>query len=213
LIQLHNPVAETRRPDRGWISVEDALVALQAFQKLRREGKIRHWGINGLGDTDALHRAIASNKAATIQCCFNLLNPTAGFQVPYDFPFQDYRCLIDSAAARQMGVIAIRVLAGGALTGSTRRHPNAAQQVDPIATGRDFTEDVARARRFDFLVDDGYVGSLPEAAVRFALGKAEVSTVLVGFSDAEQLEQAIEAAGKGPLPAEALTRVREHWMD
>ena len=56
--------------------------------------------------------------------------------VPDGFPYQDYRQLIDTAAAKQIGVIAIRVLAGGALSGSVARHVNAARTVDPVAVGQ-----------------------------------------------------------------------------
>jgi aryl-alcohol dehydrogenase-like predicted oxidoreductase len=138
---------------------------------------------------------------------YNLLNPSGGRQVAPGFPYQDYDRLIDRAAANRMGVIAIRVLAGGALSGSTDRHPIGMRGVAPIATGRDYAEDVARAREFDFLVSDGTVRSLVEAAIRFAIGKPEVSTAMVGTSTLEQLEQAIAAAERGPLSAEALARL------
>jgi L-galactose dehydrogenase/L-glyceraldehyde 3-phosphate reductase len=72
--------------------------------------------------------------------------------------------------------------------------------VEPIATGRDYAEDVAHARRFDFLVQEGFASSLVEAAIRFALARPEISTVLVGISDMAQLEQAVEFAARGPLP-------------
>lgn len=213
LIQLHNPVARQRRPDRQWVGVEDVEPVIAAFQKLRQQGKVRHWGVNGLGESEALHEVVASDQADTIQCCFNLLNPSAGEAAPAGFPFQDYGQLIDRAAQQQMGVIAIRVLAGGALSGSAARHPNAAQNVAPIASGQNFAEDVAQAQRFNFLSEAGYTGSLVEAAIRFAISKAEVSTALVGISNMEQLEQAIDAANKGPLPAEAMEGLRAVWAE
>jgi len=95
---------------------------------------------------------VSSVPAASIQCCFNLINPSAGVPAPAGFPYQDYRQLIDTAAAKQIGVIAIRVLAGGALSGSGTRHGNAAGIVDPIAGGRSFAEDVKQAQRFAVLV-------------------------------------------------------------
>jgi CubicO group peptidase (beta-lactamase class C family) len=104
-----------------------------------------------------------------------------------------------------------RVLAGGALSGSVARHVNAARTVDPIATGQSFAEDVKRAQRFDVLVQGGHAGNLIEAAKRFVIGKAGVSTVLIGISDMEQLEQAVEYSTKGPLPAGALGRLRQLW--
>jgi aryl-alcohol dehydrogenase-like predicted oxidoreductase len=211
LIQLHNAVAAQRQPERGWVGVDDVPAAIEAFQKLHRQGKARFWGINGLGESEALHRAVAHGGAQTIQCCYNLLNPTAGLATPPDFPFQDYGQLIDKAAQQQMGVIAIRVLAAGALSGSAGRHPHAAQDVAPIASGQNLAKDVELAQRFNFLVAEGYAESLVEAAIRFVISKAEISTTLVGISNLEQLEQAVASANKGPLPVEALARLGDVW--
>lgn len=132
-------------------------------------------------------------------------------RVPHGFPYQDYRQLIDRAAAHHIGVIAIRVLAGGALSGSAARHVNAARSVDPIGGGQSFAEDVTRSQHVGVLVQEGYADSLIEAAIRFATGKAEVSTVLIGIAAMEQLEQAVEYGGRGPLPAEALERLQQLW--
>jgi len=211
LFQLHNCIALQRKPDRAWIGIDDLAPAVQAFQKLQHQGKIRYWGINGLGETEALHQAVSSVPAASIQCCFNLLNPSAGVPAPDGFPYQDYRQLIDTAAANQIGVIAIRVLAGGAVSGSVARHVNAARTVDPVSAGQSFAEDVKRSQRFDVLAQEGFAGNLIEAAIRFAIGKPGVSTVLIGISDMEQLEQAVEYSTKGPLPAGALDRLRQLW--
>lgn len=207
LIQLHNSIALQRQPERNWVGIDDLEAVIGAFEKLQAQGKVRYWGINGLGETEALHQAVASGQADTIQSCYNLLNPSAGAAIPAGFPFQDYRRLIDRAAEGGMGVIAIRVLAGGALSGQLDRHPVAAAGVDPIASGRDYEEDVARARNFNFLVEEGYVDSLVEAAIRFALSKAGISTALAGISSLEQLEAAAAYANKGPLPAEALAKI------
>ncbi len=211
LFQLHNYIALQRKPDRAWIGIADLAPVVQAFEKLQQQGKIRYWGINGLGETEALHQVVSNVRAASIQCCFNLLNPSAGVPVADGFPYQDYRQLIDTAAANQIGVMAIRVLAGGALSGSVARHGNAARSVDPIGGGQSFAEDVTRSQRFGVLLQEGYADSLIEAAIRFVIGKAEVSTVLIGISDMEQLEQAVEYSAKGPLPPEALGRLRQLW--
>jgi L-galactose dehydrogenase/L-glyceraldehyde 3-phosphate reductase len=211
LIQLHNPVGSERQAERGWVGVADVAAVIEVFEKLQGQGKVRYWGINGLGDTAALQQAVISGRADTVQCCFNLLNPTAGVATPSGFPYQDYRQLIDTAAAQAMGVIAIRVLAAGALSGSPARHPNAAQNVEPISSGQDLAEDVARSQAFQFLVQEGYATTLVEAAIRFALSKAEVSTALVGLSNLAQLEAALQAANKGPLAREALDRLPAVW--
>ena len=112
-----------------------------------------------------------------------------------------------------MGVIAIRVLAAGALSGSTDRHPFAAQSVAPIASGQDLGEDAARAQAFRFLIEDGYASDLVEAAIRFAISNQAISTALVGISSLEQLDQAITSVEKGPLPAAALARLPAVWAN
>jgi aryl-alcohol dehydrogenase-like predicted oxidoreductase len=211
LIQLHNALGPQRRPERQWLTVDDAAEAVRTFEDLHRLGKVRYWGINGLGERAAIHQALELG-AHTVQACYNLINPTASVPAPPGFPFQDYGQLIAQAAARGIGVLAIRVLAGGALSGSAERHPHAAQAVEPIASGQSFADDVAWARRFDVLVEDGYAGSLAEAAIRFALSTPAVSAALIGISSMEQFTQAAAAANQGPLPGEALERLGLVWQ-
>lgn len=206
LMQLHNLVTAQRQPDKPSVTVANVHTAMQTFEKLHRQGKLQHWGWNGLGETSALHEALTAN-AHTIQICFNLLNPSAGRSVPAAFPFQNYDQLITQAAAKGLGVIAIRILAGGALSGSTARHANAMPVVDPIASYDDYAADVALAQRFNFLVNEGHASSLIEAAIRFTLSQPGISTALVGISTFAHLEVAAAAANKGPLSADALSKL------
>lgn len=208
LFQLHNPITADRRPGGAALTPDELPVVFRACEALRRQGKIRFWGITALGETDALHRVVTAGGFHTLQTVYNLLNPSGGIDIGPRFPFQDYRRLVDRASAAGIGVIAIRVLAGGALSGTVDRHPVGMQGVAPIATGRDYAEDVAHAGRFGFLTTDGTVGSLVEAAIRFALSNRHIATAMVGTSSLEQLDQAIGAAMRGPLPAAALERVR-----
>ena len=170
---------------------------------------MRFWGITGLGETEALHQVVAAGGLHSVQVVYNLLNPSTGRQMPAGFPYQDYRQLTDRAADRGIGVIAIRILAGGALSGTPDRHPVAAHSVNPISTEPEYAADVARARRFSFLVEEGIVKNPIEGAIRFALSKPEISTALVGISSLEQREYAVACANRGPLPAEALSRLQK----
>jgi aryl-alcohol dehydrogenase-like predicted oxidoreductase len=110
-----------------------------------------------------------------------------------------------------MGCIAIRVLAAGALSGVMERHPIAVPSVAPIGTGVDYQADVQLAQALHFLTAEGYADSLVEASMRFAWSKPEMSTVLVGYSSLEHLDQAITAAARGRLPAEAMRRLEQAW--
>jgi len=215
LIQLHNHIGFQRQPERDpdRVGLRDLDVVRQAFETLRQQGKVRFWGITGLGESGALHEVVETGGFQTIQAPYNLLNPSAGTIVPPDFPFQDYGRLIDHAAQQKMGVIAIRILAGGALSGIPERHPVASQSVNPIASEPAYKDDVARARRFTFLVEDGSVSNLVEAAVRFAVGQPGISTALLGISSLDQLEQAVKYVERGPLSADALGQIRATYSN
>lgn len=207
LIQLHNPIGRHRDAERGVIGVSDVPPVLDAFEKLQDSGQVEYFGINGLGDTDAVHRAIEMKRTQSIQVCYNLINPSARHTVPTTFPFQDYRRLIQKAAAIGAGVIVIRVLAGGALSGSPHRHPIAATTVTPIATSMKFSDDGTRAQAFQYLVDEGYTSNLVEAAIRFAISNPLLSTALVGFSSVAHLDAAARYVAEGTLPSNAVQRI------
>jgi aryl-alcohol dehydrogenase-like predicted oxidoreductase len=210
LLQLHNPIGLARSGNA--LGVADVLErVVPALQRLRQQGKIGFIGMTSNGETAALHRVIDSGTVDTAQVFFNLLDPSAWVEVPRGFPGQDFERLLSRTSAQRMGVIVVRVLAGGALSGTAARHPLAHQAVAPIATGPDFATDVARAQRLQALVDEGHAASLVEAALRFPLGADAVSTVLLGYSTLEQLEYAAASVAKGPLSTAALERLSTFW--
>ena len=212
LIQLHNRVSPVADLAKDLLGVSDVLgEVVEATQLLASQGKVRFWGMTGIGDAESLHRVVDSGALYTVQTVYNLLNASAAAKVTPQFDMADYDMLIDRAAAANMGVIVIRVLAGGALTGSAERHPTAAPSVGPIGSGRDYAQDLGRSGDFRFLVQEGYVDDLVEASLRFALSNQSVSTTLVGYSNLDHLEKSVEYAAKGPLPAEALARLPQVW--
>lgn len=211
LFYVHNLISTRRDPARNLLEVADLEPIANACQKLQSAGKIHYWGFNGLGESAALLQAVDQYPADLIQSCCNLINPSTVLAAPTDFPFQDYGQLATRAATAGMGVVAFRIMAGGGLCGDTTRHPVAAQSVDPIATNADLASDAAHAQRFAFLIEQGFVSDLPEAAIRFALSLSPVTSALIGLSDLDQLEQAIAATEKGSLPQAALEGLLPLW--
>jgi len=210
LLQLHNSIGAARSGNA--LGVADVLEqVVPALQRLRQQGKIGFIGMTSNGETAALHRVVDSGTIDTAQVFCNLLDPSAWLDVPRGFPGQDFERLLSRTRAQRMGVIVVRVLAGGALSGTAERHPLAHQAVAPIATGPDFGTDVARAQRLQALVDEGHAASLVEAALRFPLGTDAVSTVLLGYSTLEHLELAAASVAKGPLSTAALERLSTLW--
>jgi L-galactose dehydrogenase/L-glyceraldehyde 3-phosphate reductase len=208
LFQLHNPISDAGiAPDVTADMVLHEVVP--ALQKLQAAGKTRFIGITGIGDADALRQVLQAGVLDSAQMPYNLLNPSAVSALPPGSPTHDFKGMMHDAVAAGVGVIGIRVLAGGALSGEPGRHPTGVPDVTPIASGASYAADVARARHFLPLVEAGYVDSLVEAALRFAISTDAMSTVLIGMSTLAQFEVAAVSIAKGKLPPEALARVAE----
>lgn len=206
IFHLHNEITV----DGGGESLSVAQVLDQvvpAFQAMQRAGKTRFLGITAIGDTAALHRVIDSQVFDSAQVSYNMLNPSAGQALPAGYPAQDYGRLFDHTQKAGVGVVGIRVLAAGALSGSAERHPTAGAPPAPIGSAHDYEADLRRAGRLMPLVSEGYADSLAEAAIRFSATHPAMGTILVGMATVEQFQDSLSAVLKGPLPAAALDRL------
>ncbi len=206
IFHLHNAITATGGGEA--LSVRQVLGdVVPTFDRLRREGKTRFLGLTAVGDTAALAQVIDTGAFDSAQVVYNMLNPSAAVALPVTYPAQDYGRLFDHTKAAGVGVIAIRVLAGGALSGSAERHPIASPPPAPIGSAMNYDVDVMRARRLLPLVEEGFAASLTEAATRFALSQPAIGTILVGMATPQQFEDAFAAVEKGPLPPAALDRL------
>jgi predicted aldo/keto reductase-like oxidoreductase len=144
---------------------------------------VTHFGCCAYGgEAAAIERLIDSGVFDTVLVHYSLLNPSAWQACPAESPMRDYRRIGVRAVASGMAAIALRVLDGGALTGTV-----------PIPALSALADETGQ--------------SLPTLAMRFVLSKAQVSTALVGFSGLDQIEAAGAASAAGPLPTEALARI------
>ena len=206
IFHLHNPITE--REGGSALSIRQVLGdVVPAFDRLRQQGKTRFLGITAVGDTAALHEAIGSRAFDSAQVVYNVLNPSAAEVLPQNYPAQDYGRLFDATTKAGVGVVGIRVLAGGALSGSPERHPIASPPPEPIGSAMSYDGDLDRARRLMPLVQDGFAAGLTEAATRFAIAHPAMGTILVGMATPQQFEDALAAVQKGPLPGAAFDRL------
>ena len=206
IFHLHNPITETEAGSA--LSIRQVLGdVVPAFERLRQQGKVRFLGITAVGDTAALRQVINSRAFDSAQVVFNMLNPSAAEELPANYPAQDYGRLFDHTKAAGVGVVGIRVLAGGALSGSAERHPIASPAPEPIGSALNYDADIDRARRLMPLIKEGFAASLSEAATRFALSDPAMGTILVGMATPQQFEDALAAVQKGPLASAALERL------
>lgn len=208
ILHLHNPV--TRDGAGNSLTAEQVMAEVApAFDALRKEGKIGLSGFTATGDTDSIKAVIDSGAFESAQVSYNMLNPSAAAKLAQNYPAQDYEQMFERTRAKGVGVIGIRILAGGALSGSAVREPNASPAPDPIGSATSFERDLARALKFAPLVQEGFAKSLSELATRFAISTPAMGTALMGIATLDQLEQAIAAVKKGPLPAAALARIAD----
>jgi aryl-alcohol dehydrogenase-like predicted oxidoreductase len=209
LLQLHNTVRATTDPANPGLGPDDVVAAADAIQAVVKEGLAGHAGFTGVGETEPLHAAAAGGRFETMQSYFNAINPSAGHPGASGGA-QDQAGVIDVAAKTGLGVIAIRVMAGGAMTGQEERAPLASPGLGPaLVQGNTMEYDISTAAGRDALARELGLESALELSLRLVISHPGVSTALVGYSDLDQLESAIRWAERGPLSEDQVRRVIE----
>jgi len=170
---------------------------------LRRRGLCQWIGLTGLGDPAALAEVIDSGRFDVVQIYYNLLNPTAMGSAGPDWNSTDFNGLLQRAAAQDMGVMGIRIFAGGHLA-TTERH---GREVAITANAENAVEE-ARAKSARDVLGAAY-GTPAQAALRFGLGCPLLSTIEVGIGETWHLDEALAAVAMGPLPPAALASLEQ----
>ena len=208
VFHLHNAIALTGS-EAGSLDIGTVLGDVaQGLRAVVEAGLARHIGFTGLGDSAAVREVVRAEPFETVQTYFNVLNPSAGF-TGHAGGQQDFEGLIDTAAMAGRGVIVIRVLAAGAAAAEPVRAANAGDPGGSLVSGGSYAADAERAGRLRDLAGELGLEGPVELALRFGLSKPGVSTVLVGYSTLDHLEDAIRFAERGPLSEDAVRRVLE----
>lgn len=190
LVQLHNRVAALRapKPEIGvgaMLTLDDVLGpggVLEGLKRLRARGLVRFFGCCAYGGEMPKVRAlIDSGEFDNLLVHYSVLNQTAWLPSSEGLP--NYDGIGAYAAAHGMGASALRILEGGALTGERHRLARGAAP-DEYARALERARGLAGAAGVDPV----------RFAMRFALDNQELSTILVGFSDSEQVKQAVTVA-------------------
>jgi aryl-alcohol dehydrogenase-like predicted oxidoreductase len=195
LLVLHNRVA--RGADYPKPAGSGALLHLpqvfggdgvvEAFRSLIDQGLVGSVGFTAFGgEPSAIEEMIDCGLFTSMNASYNLLNPSAKVPVPAGFVEPDYERVIDKARRAGIGVMAIRVLASGALADE--------ESLDD------------RVVRFAALARELGI-SLPQLAIRFVLSTEGVQTAIMGLSEPSHLVAAVEAAMNGPLEAAVMGEI------
>lgn len=205
-ILLHNQIVEGGAAAGGLtgVTAEDVLAPgglADMMDRLRADGLCDHVGFTALGDPPAAKRVAASGRFDIAQVYYNLLNPTAAEAAPPGWNTTDFDRILDACQAADVGVMAIRIFAGGFLA-SDRRH---GREV-PITRNADEAAEAARAAAaLAELADE--TGSGAQLALRFGLAQPALSTIVIGVGEDWHFAHALEALEMGPLPGPALARL------
>ena len=179
LYQVHNPPPEELQRDD----------LCEVFEQLKRQGKLRHYGISLTHAEDAAALGLRHPGAAAIQVMLNLLDQEAITQ-----------CL-PLAQARSMAVIARVPLAQGLLTGATGGTKAERITMDRAQTAAR----KERVQQFRFLATGQR--TLAQAALRFVLQTSGVSITLSGMSSRRHLHENLKALEVPPLSMQELDRI------
>ncbi|MCZ7420548.1 aldo/keto reductase [Verrucosispora sp. WMMA2121] len=172
----------------GWELYRDQVVP--TFERLRNEGKIRAWGLTGVGHPqtviDAMHQ---QPRPDAVQAVVNALDLSGDMWLLGASAEPRNDEIRRAAVADGVSVIAIRAVAAGALTGEIDR---SVDDDAPVAV------DFARAERFRALAAE--FGESPASlAHRYALSVPGVATVVLGVKNRTELAECLAAEARGPL--------------
>ena len=204
LLQFHNAVA--RETGGRAIAEREVLKTggvADALDRMREQGLTRFVGFTALGEAAACRRVIESARFDAAQVYYNMLNPSAARAMPAAWTGQDFAELLSACRAQKMGVIAIRVLGAGILA-TDARHGR-----EVILTSDTAVAEEERKAAALFRALGSAHGSRAQTAIRFVLANPDVSAVNVGFASTAQLEEALGAFERGPLPSAALAAIEK----
>jgi len=154
----------------------------EAMQQMVREGKVRFLGITAWdGHQDVVEPLLSSGVYHTAQILYNMLNQTAASKPPAAFDDVDQGLALSAAQHNDIGVIGIRAHAAGALVDRLDREVSR-----DSAVARDFTrsQKLAYFKRAPFC-------TLSQVALRFCLDNPAFATVVPGFKNMAELEDAV----------------------
>jgi aryl-alcohol dehydrogenase-like predicted oxidoreductase len=165
------------------------------FERLVAEGLIGAWGLTGIGHPDTIIKLLGERPApSAVQCIANLLDSPGGLKF-FDGSAKP-RAVMAAARDNGVGVMGIRAVQAGALTGAIDR---------PLPEDHPEMRDYVRAAGFRRL--SGELGITPALlAHRYALS-LDIDTLVLGVKNRQELLECAAAAEAGPLPPELLARI------
>ncbi|PIR79729.1 MAG: aldo/keto reductase [Candidatus Levybacteria bacterium CG10_big_fil_rev_8_21_14_0_10_35_13] len=201
LLQLHCP------PNDVYYNQE----LFEYLEKLKKKGKIRHFGVS-VEKVEQAIKALDYPGVATVQIIFNIFR-----QRPKELFFK-------LAKEKNVGIVVRVPLASGLLTGkyntgskfSKNDHRNynrygEAFDVGETFAGVDFETGVKAVRKLEKIKPKNM--SMPQFALRFILDHREVSTAIPGGKTPEQVIDNTKASNLKPLSGATYKKIVKVYND
>lgn len=204
LLQLHNRIGRT--PGGRVMTVDQILGkdgVADGLDRLREKGLIKYMGITGLGETDCVCEVIRSGRFDSAQVYYNLLNPSAGREMPPAWTGQRLTGIIDACRENNVAIIAIRMFAAGVIATDERTGREGV-----ITSDTEFSEEERKAKAVFEAIGDEH-GTRAQVALRFGLSNPHLSCIDLGVGELHHIDEALAAAEMGPLPQDVLDRLDE----
>ena len=208
LLQLHNRIGA--KPGGRVMTVGQILGrngVADGLDRLREKGLIRHMGITAIGEAASVCEVIRSGRFDSAQVYYNLLNPSAGRRMPGAWTGHNFAGIIDACRANKVAVMAIRIFAAGIIATDARTGREGILTADTSVA-----EDERKTRAvFDAIGADQ--GTRAQVALRFVLSNPDISCAVIGIAELHHIDEALQAAEMGPLPAPVLARLDALYED
>lgn len=173
---------------------------LEEIQRLKREGKIRHFGIS-INDhqPDTALELVASGLIDSVQVIFNIFDPSPAEK------------LLPLCAQKGVAVIVRVPFDEGGLTGTltpTTQFPRRDWRKHYFSGDR-LKETCERVERLKTFLDSE-TPTLPELALKFCLGFSAVTTVIPGMRKKNHVISCARVSDSNPFSSQTLSDLRSH---
>lgn len=202
LLQLHNRIGS--KPGGRVMTVEQILGrngVADGLERLREKGLIGHMGITAIGEAASVCEVIRSKRFDSAQVYYNLLNPSAGRRMPKAWTGQNMGGIIEACRANHVAVMAIRIFAAGVIATDERTGRESV-----LITDTSVAEDERKTKAVFDAIGTGQ-GTRAQVALRFVLSNPDISCAVIGSAELQHVDEALQAAGMGPLAGHTLARL------
>lgn len=195
---MHNGIVqdgEINPQNNSYRSVFDNVIA-ETFEKFIKDGRIKSWGITGIGEPNALIQMLKENPRPNyIQVVSNLLDSPGSL---YKFAGSPKpRIIMNEATKANVTILGIRPVQAGALTTKIDRSlpENHPEMIDfnHLTKFREFAKKINMSPAL--------------LAHRYALSMEHVSTVVLGVKNRIELQECLAAEKLGPLDSNIINQI------